>query len=80
MAAIPNPPLFPVTGRTIDYLSVMQRARGGPEEPYAPYTFGNGRKIFWSNHQSNGIYDKPVSIVNGVVTHLPDPGLISSNP
>jgi hypothetical protein len=80
MSIISPPPLLAVTGRTIDYLAVMQRARGGPEEPYRPYIFGNGRKNFWSNHQSNGIYDKPVSIVNGVVTHLEDPSLISQNP
>jgi len=80
MAEIPKPPLFPVTETVIEYETLLERARGGPEEPYPTYMFGNNRKIFWSNVQPGGIYDKPVTVVGSVTTHLPDPDLISQNP
>jgi hypothetical protein len=43
-------------------------------EPYVNYEFGRGKK-FMSNFAPEGIYGKPVSIVGGVTTHLPDPDL-----
>ena len=69
-----------VTAREIDFASVVDRLRQGPEDPYAQYEFGNGRKRFMSNRQSEGFYDKPVSISGGVTTHLPDPDMVSTNP
>lgn len=65
-----------VTSVTVSWDSIVDRADGGLEEPYPVWEFGGGRKIFWSNRQGDGIYGKPVSIVDGVVTHLPDPDLI----
>jgi hypothetical protein len=44
------------------------------EIPYVNYEFGRGKK-FMSNFAPEGIYGKPVSIVSGVTTHLPDPDL-----
>jgi hypothetical protein len=80
MATIPKPPLNKVTSVTVDYYTLLNRARGGREEPYPSYEFGNGKKTFWSNMQGEGVYDKPVSISGNVTTHLPDPDLISQNP
>ena len=80
MTTIAKPLLNAVTQRTIDFQAIVDRARGGPEEPYPIYEFGNGRKRFMSNLTAPSIYDKPVSITNGVTTHLPDPDLVSTNP
>ena len=77
--AIPEPPLNKVTVKEIEFTSLVQRARGGPEEPWPSYEFGGGQKVFMSNRQGEGIYGKPVSITDGVTTHLPDPDLISQN-
>jgi len=67
-----------VTSVTVDYMELYQRAGGNPEEPYPVYEFANGRKTFWSNFQSEGIYDKPIDIVDGEVVHLPDPDVMTS--
>lgn len=67
-----------VTGVTVDYMELFQRAGGNPEEPYVVYEFANGRKQFWSNFQSEGIYDKPIDIVDGEIVHLPDPDVMTS--
>lgn len=64
-----------VSSVSVPYETLLMRARGGPEEPYRVYDFGDGRKTFWSNYQEEGIYGKPVSISGGVTTHLPDPEL-----
>jgi len=77
MASIP---LNKVTETVIEYETLVQRARMGPEEPYPTYIFGNSRKMFWSNLQPEGFYGKPVSISGDVTTHLPDPDLVSTNP
>jgi hypothetical protein len=77
---IAKPPLNKVTGVEISYDTILQQARGGPEQPYPIYEFGNGRKVFWSNFETNGIYDKPVTIEGGITTHLPDPDFESTNP
>lgn len=78
--AIPTPPLNAGTVREIDYLTLVKRINQGPEQPYAVYQFGNGRKTFYNNLQGEGVYGKPVSVSGGVTTHLPDPDLISTNP
>jgi hypothetical protein len=72
----------PVTSRSIQYEALLDMARGGPEEPWITYEFGGGRKQYWSNLQDEdaGIYGKPVSVADGVTTHLPDPDLVSTNP
>lgn len=57
----------------IDYMTLYQRAGGNIDEPYAQYEFGNGRKKFMSNFQSENIYAKPYP-------HAPDPDLVSTNP
>jgi hypothetical protein len=80
MATIPQPPLFSVTETIIEYETLLQRARMGPEEPFPSYQFGGNRKTFWSNLQPNGVYDKPVLVSGGHTTHLEDPDLISQNP
>jgi len=80
MAEIPHPPLFPVESVEMDYSTILQRARMGPEEPYPTYEFGGGRKTFWSTFQGENIYDKPVDITGETTIHLPDPDLISTNP
>ena len=67
-----------VTSVTVDYMELFQRAGGNPEEPYPVYEFANGRKQFWSNFQSEGVYDKPIEIVDGKVVHLPDPDVMTS--
>jgi hypothetical protein len=69
---IPAPPDFAVTSRLIDSRSVLERE---PEQPYPVYIFGGGRKVFWSNRQGNGIYDKPTTTVDGVIVHEDDPDL-----
>ncbi len=68
-----------VTSREIEFESLVQLARGGVEEPYETYV-GDPRKKFMSNFQGEGVYGKPVSVTDGVITHLPDPDLVSSNP
>lgn len=74
--AAPYPPLNKVTGVTIDYSALLQRATGGMEEPWQVYQFGGDRKTFWSNFQSEGIYGKPIDICHdGSIVHLPDPDL-----
>lgn len=65
--------VYPVTVTEIDYLSLYHRAGGMEDEPYATYIFGNGRKIFMSNFQGEGVYGKPFP-------HAPDPDLVSTNP
>lgn len=81
MATIPKPPLNKVTGKTATYESLLQRARGGPEEPYITYEFGANRKQFLSTYQGAGVYGKPVTHnPDGTITHLPDPDLVSQNP
>jgi len=77
-----NVPKNAVQVREIEYEMLLEMARGGPEEPYPLYTWGVNQKIIWSNFQDPdaGIYGKPVSVSNGVTTHLPDPDLISTNP
>ena len=80
MTAIPKPPLNKVSSTEIDWNSVVQRARGGPEEPWITYEFGGGQKAFMSNLQPPGIYGKPVSVSGGITTHLPDPDMVSQNP
>lgn len=50
---------------------------GGQEEPYPVYPFGNGRRVFMSNEIGEGVYGKPVVIVDGVTIHLSDPDLIT---
>lgn len=67
-----------VTGVEIDYMELYYRADGNPDEPYPVYFFANDRKVFMSNLQGEGIYGKPVVIVDGVTTHLPDPD-VSNN-
>lgn len=80
MTSPPFPRIDPVTSMEIDYLALMERARGGPEEPWITYQFGADRKTFWNIFQTDGIYDKPVSVSNGITTHLPDPEVNSTNP
>jgi hypothetical protein len=75
---IPFPPLNAVQSTEVDYLTLFDIAQGGFEPPYAQYVFGEGRKVFMSNMQSDGVYDKPVTIVGGQTIHLPDPDLIST--
>lgn len=72
---IPAPPKFAVTSRLIDSRSVLERE---PEQPYAVYTFGEGRKMFMDNRQGNGIYDKPTTTVGGETVHTADPDLVST--
>lgn len=69
---IPAPPDFAVTSRLIDSRSVLERE---PEQPYPVYIFGGGRKVFWSNRQGKGIYDKPTTTVDGEIVHEDDPDL-----
>lgn len=71
-----------VTGREIEYQTLLEMARGGPEEPWITYSFGVNQKQYWSHLQDPdaGIYGKPISVSGGVTTHLPDPDLISTNP
>lgn len=76
MTAISTLPLNPVTSTTVDYDTILGQARGGPEEPWPIYEWGNGRKIFWSNFADEGIYGKPTIVIDGVTIHLPDPDLI----
>ena len=64
----------------IDYLELYYRAGGGEPDPYPQYQFGGDRKTFWSNFQSEGVYDKPITVVDGVTVHLPDPDLVNHNP
>ena len=78
MALLEIDPDLIVTGVEVDYMELYQRAGGNPDEPYVTYEFGNGRKQFWSNFQGEGIYDKPIEIVDGEVVHLPDPD-VSNN-
>lgn len=47
--------------------------------PYAVYEFGNNRKRFLDIYELPGTYGKPVSIADGVTTHLPDTDLDSTN-
>ena len=78
---IPYPPLNKVESTTVSYDTLLQRARGGPEEAYPTYIFGADRKTFWNTFQGNNIYDKPVVYnEDGSVTHLSDPDLVSTNP
>ena len=72
MATAPTVPLNKVQSRTVDFLSFNRL----PEEPYAVYTFGGLRKVFFSDRQGEGVYGKPVVIVDGVTVHLPDPDLL----
>lgn len=69
---IPRPPLNAVTTRLIDSRSVLERET---PQPYPEYVFGGGRKVFYDNHQGNGIYDKPTTTVDGVIVHEDDPDL-----
>lgn len=61
------------TETSIDFAALNAMLGGNVDEPYPVYTFGNGRKVFWSNYQGEGVYDKPVDIVDGTTIHLPDP-------
>lgn len=81
MATIPFPPKNAVESVTVTYDTLLQRARGGREEPYPTYLFGNDRKIFWNIYQGEGVYGKPTTTnLDGSITHLPDPDLVSQNP
>lgn len=71
-------PNLVVQGVEVDYLELYYRAGGNPDEPYPVYFFGNDRKAFMSNFQGEGIYGKPIEIVDGVTVHLPDPD-VSNN-
>lgn len=67
-----------VTGVEVDYMELYQRAGGNPDEPYEVYLFANDRKKFISTFQGEGIYGKPIDIVDGQIVHLPDPD-VSNN-
>jgi hypothetical protein len=69
-------PISLTESRTVQYETILMRARGGPEEPHHVYEFGGGRKSFWSNFEELGIYGKPYRIINGEVVYIPDPDLI----
>ena len=76
--SIPFPPDMPVSVTEIEYADIV----GDPMyPPVAIYTFGfgNRQKVFLDTLNPPSIYEKPVSIVNGVTTHLPDPDLIDTN-
>lgn len=76
MANAPYPKLMKVTGVTIDYTALLQRATGGREEPWETYQFGGDRKTFRSNFEGEGIYGKPIErCLDGSIVHLPDPDL-----
>lgn len=72
---IPSPPRNRVTSTEIDYLSLYTAAEKGPEPPYPMYEFAEGRKLFMSNMQPEGVYGKPVQMVGDETIHLPDPDL-----
>lgn len=80
MTHVASIPKNAVTSSEIDYESLVNHVRQGPEEPYVTHEFGGGRKRFMSNLQDEGIYGKPVLVSGGVTTHLPDPDLVSTNP
>ena len=81
MAIVPKPLLNRVESVTVTYDTLLQRARGGPEEAYPTYLFGADRKVFWNTFQGEGAYGKPTEVaIDGTIIHLPDPDLVSQNP
>lgn len=63
-----------VSVRVTDMQSLVDAARGGPEEDYVIYEFGAGEKVFTGLNNPSTIFDKPTAVgSDGAVIHLPDP-------